>query len=97
MSYRFPKPRKIDGCAVYWFDDTGVGGCRTPAEWRLLWRDGDEWKLVKLAEGAKYGTALDQFNKVSFEPVVAHELRMDVKLKEGFSGGVLKWAISEVK
>jgi DUF1680 family protein len=97
MSYRFPKPRKIDGCAVYWFDDTGVGGCRVPAEWRLLWRDGDGWKQVKLAEGAKYGTVLDQFNKVSFEPVVTHELRMNVKLKEGFSGGVLKWAISEVK
>ena len=48
LSYRFPKARKIDGCAVYWFDDTGVGACRVPAEWRLLWRDGDEWKPVKL-------------------------------------------------
>jgi DUF1680 family protein len=97
MSYRFPKPRKIDGCAVYWFDDTGIGGCRVPAEWRLLWRDGDEWKPVKLAEGAKYGTALNQFNKVSFAPVETRELKMEVKLKAGFSGGVLKWTVSEAK
>jgi hypothetical protein len=98
LSYRFPKPRKIDGCAVYWFDDTGgIGACRVPAEWRLLWRDGDEWKPVKLAEGVKYGTALDQFNKVLFEPVETRELKMEVKLKKGVSGGVLKWTASEVK
>ena len=55
--------RKVDGCSVYWFDDTGVGQCRVPAEWRLLWRDGDEWKPVKLTADSSYGTALDQFNK----------------------------------
>ena len=53
LSYRFPKARKIDGCAVYWFDDTGVGECRVPAEWRLLWRDGDEWKPVQLTGDAQ--------------------------------------------
>jgi hypothetical protein len=49
----------------------------------LLWRNCNEWNPVKLAAGAKYGMALDQFNKVSFEPVVARELKMEVKLKEG--------------
>jgi hypothetical protein len=62
-----------------------------------LWRDGDEWKPVKLAEGAKYGTELNEFNKISFEPVETRELKMEVKLKEGYSGGVLKWTVSEVK
>jgi uncharacterized protein len=95
ISYRFPKPRKIDGCAVYWFDDTGVGGCRVPAEWRLLWRDGDEWKPVNLIPDMKYDTAPDRFNRVLFAPVVTRELKLEVKLKEGFSGGVLKWTSSE--
>ena len=97
MSYRFPKARKIDGCAVYWFDDTGVGQCRVPAEWRLLWRDGGEWKPVTPSGDAKFGTAPNQFNKVSFEPVTARELKLEAKLKDGFSGGVLKWTISEAK
>ncbi len=97
MSYRFPKARKIDGCAIYWFDDTGVGQCRVPTEWRLLWRDGDEWKPVKLTGEAKYGTALSQFNQVSFEPVTTRELKLEAKLKDGFSGGVLKWMVSEAK
>jgi uncharacterized protein len=97
IAYRFSKPRKVDACAVYWFDDTGVGQCRTPAEWRLLWRDGDEWKPVKLAGDSSYGTALDQFNKVSFEPVTTRELKIEATLKKDFSGGVLKWTVPEPK
>jgi hypothetical protein len=59
----------------------------------LLWRDGDEWKLVKLTGESKYGTALDQFNKVTFEAVTTRELKVEVKLKPGFSGGILKWTV----
>ncbi|HJT76994.1 MAG TPA: beta-L-arabinofuranosidase domain-containing protein [Gemmataceae bacterium] len=91
VSYRFPQPRRLSGCAVYWFDDTGVGSCRVPAEWRLLWRDGDAWKPVKLAEGSSYGTALDRMNEVRFEPVTARELKLEVRLRPGFSGGILEW------
>ncbi|HEY1861277.1 MAG TPA: beta-L-arabinofuranosidase domain-containing protein, partial [Gemmataceae bacterium] len=69
ISYKFAKPRKVTESSVYWFDDTGVGQCRIPAEWRLLYKDGDDWKAVKRAEGSSFGTALDQFNKVTFEPV----------------------------
>ncbi len=97
LSYRTSKPLTLSASSVYWFDDTGIGSCRVPAEWRLLWQDGDEWKPVKLLKGERYGTALDQFNKVSFEPVTTRELRLEVKLKSGFSGGVLKWRVTEAK
>jgi hypothetical protein len=40
---------------------------------------------------------VDKFNKVSFEPVTTRELRLEVKLKPGFSGGVLKWRVGEDK
>jgi DUF1680 family protein len=94
VSYRFAKPRAIGGSSVYWFDDTGTGGCRVPAEWRLLWRDGDEWKPVKLAAEASYGTARDQFNRIAFEPVTTRELKLEVKLRPGFSGGILEWSVA---
>jgi DUF1680 family protein len=97
LSYRTAKPRKLSSSAVYWFDDTGIGACRVPAEWRLLWLDGEEWKPIKLLKDEQYGTALDQFNKVSFEPVTTRELRLEVTLREGFSGGVLKWRVMEAK
>jgi hypothetical protein len=85
----------VSEIAVYWFDDTGRGSCRVPASWRLLWRDGKEWRPVKLTGQSRYGTALDCFNKVTFEPVTTPELKLEVKLKAGFSGGILEWTVGE--
>jgi hypothetical protein len=93
VAYRFPKARELSSASVYWFDDTGMGACRVPAEWRLLWLDGGEWRPVTLTGGSGYGTALDRFNTVNFELVVTRELRLEAKLKPGFSGGVLKWTV----
>jgi DUF1680 family protein len=89
VSYRFPKPRRLAASSVYWFDDTGRGQCRVPAEWQLLWLDGKEWKPVTLTNGSTYGTALDRFNKASFKPVTTRELKLEVKLQAAFSGGIL--------
>jgi DUF1680 family protein len=94
VSYQFSQPREVSSVAVYWFDDTGRGACRVPAEWRLVWRDGGEWKPVRLTSGSKYETALDQYNRVTFEPVTARELKVEVKLKPGFSGGILKMTVA---
>jgi hypothetical protein len=93
VSYRFPQPRKLGSAAVYWFDDTGRGSCRVPAEWRLLWRDGGDWKPVRLTGGSAYAVKLDAFNRVSFEPVTTRELKLEVKLKPGYSGGILEWTV----
>jgi DUF1680 family protein len=97
LSYRTDEPRKLSAAEVYWFDDAGIGSCRVPEEWRLLLLDGNEWKPVKLLKGQHYGTALDQFNKVVFEPVTTREIRLEVKLKPGYSGGVLKWRIRKAQ
>jgi DUF1680 family protein len=99
VSYRFEgkQPRTVSEASVYWFDDSGKGQCRVPAQWRLLWLDGSEWKPVTLAAGSSYRTELDRFNKVAFEPVRTHELRLEVRLKPGFSGGVLKWVVVPAK
>jgi hypothetical protein len=97
LSYRFARPQPVAEASVYWFDDTGSGGCRVPAEWRLLYRDGDDWKPARLTQGSSYGTAVDRFNRVTFEPVTTREVRLEVKLQSGFSGGVLKWKVSGAK
>jgi DUF1680 family protein len=94
VSYTFHEPRTLSTAAVYWFDDTGRGQCRVPAEWRLLWQDGKEWRPVELTAGSKYGTSLDAVNKVKFKPVTTRTLRLEAKLKPGFSGGILEWTVS---
>ena len=77
VQYAFPKAMEITSAEVYWFEDKA--GCYAPASWRLLYRDGDAWKPVSDPSG--YGTAIDQFNTVTFAPVTTTALRIEVTSK----------------
>jgi hypothetical protein len=89
VQYDFDKPRKISSAEVYFFDDTGGGGCRIPKSWRLLYKEGSQWKQVPNA--GSYGVEKDKFNKVSFDPANAQSLRIEVQLQPDFSAGILEW------
>ena len=93
MQYDFVPARKVSAVEVYWFDDTGTGGCRVPASWQLLYKDGQVWKPVEAASG--YGTKTDRFNRTTFRPVETRGLRIAVQLQPGFSGGILQWKLVE--
>ena len=92
VQYSFTRPREVAAVKVYWFDDTGKGGCRLPASWKLLYRDGDSWRPVQGA--SPYGVQADRFNEVTFTPVRTTGLRLDVQLQKGFSGGILEWQVA---
>jgi hypothetical protein len=93
LQYDFTPPRKVSAVEVYWFDDAPQGGCRVPASWRLLYKDGEAWKPV---EGASaYATKHDQLNRTTFRPVQTRALRIEVQLQHGFSSGVLQWKLVE--
>jgi len=87
----FAKPAQIAGTEVYWFDDTGRGGVRVPATWRLLYKDGDEWKPVEGVE--TYGVARNGWNKVTFEPVTTSALRIELTMQPGMSAGLQEWRV----
>jgi DUF1680 family protein len=92
VQYDFKKPRKVSQTDVYWFDDTPTGGgCRIPASWKLLYRDGDDWKEV--ANASAYGVQADKFNTVTFDAVTTAALRLEVTLQTDYSGGLLEWQI----
>lgn len=91
VQYDFEKPTKVAAVEVYWFDDTGRGGCRVPESWRLLYRDGEQWHPVQTQDG--FGVAPDRYNAVSFAPVTASGLRIELQLQPKFSGGVLEWKV----
>lgn len=94
VQYVFFQPRRISFCEVYWFDDEAVGGqCRLPEWWRVLWFDGQQWHPVKVTHSEE--TRKDAFNRVEFEPVVATALRIEVKLRTGYSAGILEWRLGE--
>lgn len=88
---RFDEPRTVKRTRVYWYDDTGHGGCRVPAMWRVLWYDNTAWREVSNASG--YGVKAGTFNSVTFDPVTTSALRLEVQLQPEYSGGILEWCV----
>jgi len=91
VQWDFPKRQLVYVAKVYWFDDGPTGGCRVPQSWKILYKDGDNWKEVEGATQAR--TAINDYNRVTFTPVNASALRLEVQLQPGFSAGILKWKI----
>jgi hypothetical protein len=84
----FRKPRPISSVRVYWFDDAGRGSCRVPKSWRVLAKDGDQWKPIETATTP--GCEKDIYNEVRLAPVITPAIRVEVQLLGGSSGGVLR-------
>ena len=93
VQYDFGKPRQISAVQVYWFDDSGVGQCRVPQSWKVLYQDGENWKPVE--NPSSYTTQRDGYNRVQFKPVGTTALRLEVQLQPQFSGGILEWKIGQ--
>ncbi|NLP10914.1 glycoside hydrolase family 127 protein, partial [bacterium] len=92
VCYRWPQPVAIAGCQVYWFDDSGRGECRLPAQWRIEYLQGATWKTVAADDSSVF---LDGWNTVTFSPITTTELRLLVKLQDQWSAGVHEWRIIE--
>ena len=75
--YDFAKPEKISSSGVYWKDDKQF--CILPKGWRLVYKDGGEWKPVRNL--SPYGAVGDRYNKVTFEPVTTSALRLEIQLQ----------------
>jgi len=91
IDYTFETPVRVSESSVYWFDDTGAGGCRVPASWRILYKSGEDWLPVKAA--GEYAVAKDAWNTVRFAPVRTKALRLEVQLQPDWSAGVHEWTI----
>ncbi len=91
IEYQFRNTSTVHGVQVYWFDDTGRGEVRVPAAWRILYKDGDEWKPVENA-GA-WGIEKDRYNEVVFTPVTTSGLRLEVTMQPAWSAGVAEWKV----
>ena len=91
VEYTFAKPETLSSSKVYWFDDTNYGECRVPQSWRLLYKDGDDWKPVELVGG--YGTAKDGYNNVTFKSITTTQMRLEVQLQPTWSAGIQQWIV----
>lgn len=91
VQYDFKKAEKVSAVEMYWYDEGHGGGCRVPKWWRLLYKDGEQWKQV--SNTSNYGIEKDKYNKVTFEPVETTALRIELELQPNFSGGILEWRV----
>ena len=88
----FARPSAVSQTEIYWFDDeASKGGVRVPASWKLLYKDGEEWKPVETTEA--FATAKDVWNKVTFKPVTTSALRLELVMKPAMSAGVQEWKV----
>lgn len=87
----FAKPSRVSESRIYWFDDTGRGGVRVPASWKLLYKSGAEWKPVETPD--RFGVARNAWNRVGFTPVTTSALRIELIMQDGFSAGVQEWTV----
>jgi uncharacterized protein len=87
----FAKPSTVSSSEIYWFDDTGRGGVRVPASWRLLYKSGDQWLPVQTM--STYGVARNAWNAIAFTPVTTPALRIELSMQEKFSAGLQEWRV----
>jgi uncharacterized protein len=91
VQYDFKKEETVSHTELYWFDDTGIGECRLPKSWRVLYRDGDQWKPVEAA--SPYDVDKDRYCTLAFKPVKTTGLRVELQLIPDFSAGIYEWKV----
>ena len=93
VQYDFPQPATATAIEVYWLDDSALNGpYKVPVRWRLLYRDA-RGNYLPVKNTSPYTTALDRFNRVTFEPVTTSSLRLEVEQAPGYTAGLYEWRV----
>jgi DUF1680 family protein len=92
IQYDFAKPTPVSSVDVYWFQEPGNRQIKLPASWRLLYKNGSEWKPVETSDS--YGTAADRYNHVAIRPVSTTGLRLELQLQPNKSAGISEWKVN---
>ena len=89
VQYDFDTTHRVSSVAVYWFEDGE--GCSVPVSWTILYLENGEFRPVETT--ATPGVMKDAWNTVDFKPVETHCLRLEARLQDGCSGGIMEWKV----
>lgn len=98
VQYDFDKPSSVSSVEVYWALTAGQGGgrgaapSRLPKSWRVLYREGQDWKEVNAA--GPYPVQADRFNHIDFDAVTTPALRVEAQLDPDGSAGLYEWRVN---
>ena len=94
LVYAFDRPYTVSNVQVYWLElDHYDGNFRVPESWKLYYKSNNKWKEVNAL--TPYGVKKDCYNSLKFTPVTTTDLKMEVHLQKGVSGGLLEWKVNE--
>lgn len=92
VTFEWSQPVSTDSIDVYWWQDgQGIGA---PKAARLLYWDGDAYVPVRNPRGL--GTAVDRYNRTTFDPVTTERLKLEVVGDGRKSVGILQWKVYNV-
>lgn len=91
VEYTLPEPEEISGVEVYWYDDEPTGACRTPESWNVQVRASPEAPWMEVATNLP--AVKDRYNTAFFSKQKVSSVRLMVRLRPKFSGGILEWKL----
>ncbi len=92
VQYEFAQPTKVSSVRVSWFDDTGVGECRLPVSWRVVYLDAEK-KWQPVSNASNYDNRKRDPIKVTFDAVTTKALRLEIQMPKDFSAGLYEWEV----
>ncbi|MCX6344997.1 MAG: glycoside hydrolase family 127 protein [Armatimonadetes bacterium] len=90
VMYEFAKEETISKAKVYWFDDR-PGGVRIPESWRILYKDGNDWKPV--VNQQPYAVDLDKMIEVNFDQVKSSAIKFEIQSIKTHSSGAYELTV----
>lgn len=91
IQYDFEQEETISSSKVYWFDDSPQGGCKVPSTWQLYYKIGNKWEPVKPLTA--YTITKNEFDEVTFEPVITTGIRLELLAQDSVSSGIYEWMV----
>ena len=91
VQYDFKEETTISNINIYWFDDGPNGGCRVPETWKITYLKNGEWE--EISTHGEYPVLKDEFTSIEISNVKTKSMRLEIKLQENFSGGILEWKL----
>ncbi|RLD65455.1 MAG: glycoside hydrolase family 127 protein [Bacteroidetes bacterium] len=91
VQYNFKEEATISNIHIYWFDDGPDGGCRIPETWKMLYLKNGEWK--EITKHGEYPVLKDEFTSIEISNIKTKSMKLEIKLQENFSGGILEWKL----
>jgi len=75
VQYDFKQAETVSSADVFWLDDHRFS--RVPESWRILYKDGEDWKPVE--SRGPYPIEIDGPSRVTFTPVKTTALRLEIQ------------------